>query len=318
MSIVAVPPRAAVLLSLGAVLPLLGALVLGGWLGGGVAVLGMVLGSVTVSAAATAAVPGWLRLAITALAGLALWAGVVVSDLAWAAALVAAAFVLLMAPLNERSAGLGVMLPVLAAIGASEGEDLPVPATAGWVVAGALLTIGLALVLHAVGPARPVPRRLAVRHAVVTAVAAGLGLYLMLSLGIDHGYWMMLTLVVVLRPVPYETGQAIRDRVAGTLVGVFVAIAVVLLLPTPVALAAGVLCLVLTVAWAVAGDVRRQMVYATPLVILAASSGLAGPTVDQAANRLLLTLAGGGVAAALAALLHRSDPAEPDLQFPRT
>jgi Fusaric acid resistance protein-like len=75
-------------------------------------------------------------------------------------------------------------------------------------------------------------RRLAVRHAfrwglaLAVAVAAGH----IVDLG-PHGYWIPLTVVFVLRPVPSETFERLAMRAAGTFVG--------LVIGTPLAIALG-------------------------------------------------------------------------------
>jgi hypothetical protein len=72
-----------------------------------------------------------------------------------------------------------------------------------------------------------------------TALGAGVGLYHVLDLG-QHGYWVPLTVLFVLKPELGLTEERIAMRAAGTLLGLFIA--------TPLAMAIGGLPLVESVA----------------------------------------------------------------------
>ena len=58
------------------------------------------------------------------------------------------------------------------------------------------------------------------RHAIRIAVVFGVAMAIAQSLGIDHGYWLPMTVAWVSRPALGETTVKVTARVAGTLVGV--------------------------------------------------------------------------------------------------
>ncbi|MFN8194429.1 MAG: FUSC family protein [Nocardioidaceae bacterium] len=306
MSLPGLPPGRA--LKAGAVVatPIVVACALGGWVGGLVAVLGITLGVAAGVQAAVADVPWSLRLPVVVVVPVVGALAAVASDSALLSALVVGVAAVAQWPVNERAAGIGVFWPALAALVASVGVEGWWP-LAGWLVVGAALVVGIAAVLGVRAPVTGVTRDVAGRHAVATAIAAGVATYLTLALGIGHGYWLVLTLVMVLRPVRGETARNALDRTLGTLVGVVLGVAAVLLLPLAVSLVFLLACFVLTVAWALAGNVRMQTVFTTPMVVLIGSAGLAGSTVGLALDRLLLVSAGAVVAVGLAVLLHRLD-----------
>ncbi len=63
------------------------------------------------------------------------------------------------------------------------------------------------------------PRSLALRHAVRVALVCGLDVAIMLLLHIDHGYWLLLTSLIVLQPHVSGTLRRGLERVAGTVGG---------------------------------------------------------------------------------------------------
>ncbi len=91
--------------------------------------------------------------------------------------------------------------------------------------------IVITAVLGLQAPPTPAEPRIALRHAVATAVSCGVALGIALAFQIDHGYWLVVTLALVLRPVRHETVPTARARVTGPLVGVVISVA---LRPAPV------------------------------------------------------------------------------------
>jgi len=144
------------------------------------------------------------------------------------------------------------------------------------------------------------------------AILVGAVVYQVEILQIPHGYWIAMTLTVVLRPFGPETQQAAWQRVTGTVAGALMALVLVFLLPQWAVLVAVVISFVLMIASAVQGSLTRQVAFMTPAVILLGSS--AAP-FDIAAERVLATLVGAllaiGAALALSATeRRRADAAE--------
>jgi hypothetical protein len=265
------------------------------------------LGAVAALPVATHAVPWSDRVLLVGLGVAAAVAGLAASGQPLAAAAVVAVVSLLQAPLARHTPGGGAMVPVLAAVAASTG--LPdEPWTTGLaVVVGAGTIILTTTVLGIRTTATPVPAAVAWRHAAALAATAALALGLVMQQQVTHGYWLVLTLALVLRPARDETRTLARDRVVGTVVGLAAGVAAVVLLPTWALLALAAPCVLRTAAWGMAGDSRRATAYAAPLLVLLGSSGLAGSGVALALERTLFTLAGVGLAAAVAYALDVVD-----------
>jgi hypothetical protein len=274
---------------------------------GVVGLVWFLLGAVAALPVATHAVPWSDRVMLVGLGVSAAVLGLASSDRPLAAAAVVAVVSLLQAPLGRRTPGGGAMLPVLAAVAASTGLPDERWTTALALVVGAVTIMVTTTVLGIRTTAPPVPAALAWRHAAALAVTAALALGLVMDQQVSHGYWLVLTLALVLRPARDETRTLARDRVVGTVVGLAVGVAAVVLLPMGGALALAAACVLLTAAWGLAGDSRRATAYAAPLLVLIGSSGLAGSGVALALERTLFTLAGVGLAAVVALALDVVD-----------
>jgi len=298
------PPGRALRAALVVVVPVALVCALGGWLSGPLAVAGIALGVTGAVQAAVSDASVWWKVLVVGGLGLLGAAGVWTADRPLVLALVVALAGLAEWPVNRRSAGMAVLWPALPPLAASTGVQ-DAWGLALWLVLGGALIIGLATVMRAGRPVHGVTNAVAARHAVATGVAAGLASYGTAVLELSHGYWLVLTLALVLRPQQGESGSQAVDRVVGTLLGVVVGIGVVVLLPLVVSLILVVAFLVLTIGWALAGNRRRQSVFLTPVVLILGSGGVAGTTVGLAVERLVLTLAGAAVAVGLAWLLHR-------------
>lgn len=196
---------------------------------------------------------------------------------------------LMVAPANQLRDGLMAGLPTAAAVlVAVPGDFQPVP-TAGWVLAGgAVVALVATRIQRAAQPARITPVR-AWRHAIVMAVAVGLVTYLVLALDVPHGYWVALTLTIVLRPFDDQTRSRASQRVLGTFAGVLLAVVIAAVLPLWAVAVALFACLVLMTAYSTIGDYTRQVIFLTPTVVLLGSAGDLGLI---AAERALATITG--------------------------
>lgn len=229
--------------------------------------------------------------------------------------LVAAFFValccLLVAPANTLVDSLMAGVPSAAAVlVAVPGDYQPVP-TAVSMLLGGLIVVGLATRLDgARAPSTAVAAPLAWRHAIVMAIAVGVVVYVLQVLAWPHGYWVALTLTVVLRPDPGQTQVRSWQRVVGTVAGVVLALVMAALLPLPVIAAALTVCFVLTLAYTMLQDYARQAVFMTPAIVLLGSAASPGAI---AAERALYTAAGAllavGIAIGVSWLDHRREVA---------
>ncbi|MCK0112445.1 FUSC family protein [Ornithinimicrobium sp. F0845] len=285
------PPRKALVVALIVLGPVLAVAVLAAWWLGLAAAVWVMLGVVAGAnvAIARADVPARLgALTVLALAGP---LGLLTAQRPWLAALVIALAGLAQAPLNRSSRGLAALAPMLVAFGATSGfpQD-PLVALAGTVL-GVVTVAATARALGVAKEPEPVGRLDAVVHAAGMAAGAVAALLAAFALDVAHGYWMVLMLAAVLQPRGHLTRQLARDRLVGTLIGLVVAAAIVLLVPGEIAWLLVVPCLVFTLAWTVAGDIRQSVVWGVPLIVLLSSSDLVA-RADVAAERLLLTAAG--------------------------
>ena len=134
------------------------------------------------------------------------------------------------------------------------------------------------------------------RHALRLAVVAGVGEVVAQASGLPHGYWIVLTILIVLRPDYASTIYRGVQRAAGTVLGAGLGLATALLLHvSPAALVAAV-GVTMTVAYAVfAVNYLLFAVVLTDFVITLLA--LLGQTAEQT---VVARLIGTGIGAALA------------------
>jgi hypothetical protein len=299
------PPRAVVRLSVALVLILvvLGALA---WVvAGAVAALGLMFGAVVGVGAALADVGWGWRLALAAATAVSALLGGLVSDRPVLAGLVVAVAALAQVPFTVRGAKLAMMLPVVPALTASLGPADRTVAMAGWLAVGVVAVAFVARLLGVSGPPERTRIGDAAVHSVATAVVAGVGFAVARTTEVGHGYWLVVAVASVLAVSRDATGREAAERVAGTLAGAALAIALVALLPPWGAVLVAAPLLVLSVAWAVVREVTLSAGGASAAIVLLGSGGLVGAGAGLAAERLLLTLAGAALAAVTVAVLWR-------------
>jgi len=142
------------------------------------------------------------------------------------------------------------------------------------------------------------------RHAVRLASVAGAGVAIARFADVPHGYWIPLTVLMVLRPETAHTYTRCAGRVAGNVVGIAIA-SVITMVMEPTGLFAAVLAvLFLGVAYVVSGVgyLALSAALAAMIVFLVDISGSAD--VATMGDRLVATLIGG----ALAVLAHVALP----------
>ena len=237
--------------------------------------------------------------------------GVVAAGIA-GQALAAACFValacLLVAPANVVQNGLLAGIPTIAAVYATL-PDHQDPVQVGiWMLVGGAVVVGLSALTRLREPAEPVrvDPWTAWAHAVAMALVVGMIVLVLGVLDIPHGYWIAMTMTVVLRPYGIETQTVARQRVVGTTLGAALALGLALVLPAWAALGVAVALLVLVVANALMGRYAQQVTFLTPFIVLIGSGG-GDDTVGVAVQRVVATLLGALLAAAIALGLWRLD-----------
>lgn len=149
------------------------------------------------------------------------------------------------------------------------------------------------------------------RHALRLSLAAAAGALIARFADLGHGYWIPLTVVMVLRPETAHTYTRCVGRVAGNAIGIVVAGVVILTVHPSGLFAAAFAVLFLAATYAVAGFgyMALSAALAAAIVMLIDIAGSAD--VATISDRLLATLIGG----ALAVLAHVVLPDHADVRL---
>lgn len=126
------------------------------------------------------------------------------------------------------------------------------------------------------------------------AVFCGLATWLYLALGIPHGYWLPLTLVVVMQPDYGSTRQKARQRVSGTLAGGFIA-SLLLLIPSPTVHFLFISIGVFGFAYLLKRHYGIAVIFVTIFVVLLMKQAGQAP-IQVELERIGATILGGGLA----------------------
>ncbi len=149
------------------------------------------------------------------------------------------------------------------------------------------------------------------RHALRWGTALGLSvaLYHVIDFG-QHGYWVPLTVLFVLRPEPDETVQRIAMRAAGTLGGLIVATPVAELIGHHAAVEAVAIGIAAAFAFALLAIEYALFTAAITAFIILSAHALGQGAGQAAGQRALATLIGIAIAASAVALwgTRRADP----------
>jgi Fusaric acid resistance protein-like/FUSC-like inner membrane protein yccS len=142
------------------------------------------------------------------------------------------------------------------------------------------------------------------RHALRLAVVAAIGEIIAQASGLPHGYWIALTIVIVLRPDYASTIYRGVQRAGGTVIGVGLGAATVLLLHAGTAALVAAAGVTMTIAYAVfAVSYLLYAIFLTDFVVILLA--LLGQAAGQtAADRLIST----GIGAALAIIGYLAWP----------
>lgn len=270
---------------------------------GGKAVLPAVMGFLAV-----AVVPYCTRRqAVVFLAGMVV-TGVVstIVALSWWAVVVVMLTCLAAGLASKVSAGVLGMAPIIASI-LTLVEPRNSPLVVGLVMAGVGLYV--AAVVHLMKlhiEPKPVTWEVAARHGVVQALACGATTAVALYFDFPKGYWLVMTMAIVLRPYRNISLEHNRQRIIGTVAGASVA-ALLSPLPRPWQIAFAAVCLALFFAYVALKNYVLQVTFMTPMIVFLVSTGEISDTLRWDGLRLLYTLSACVVGGLVAMLLARQD-----------
>ncbi|WP_228531086.1 MULTISPECIES: FUSC family protein [Myxococcaceae] len=132
------------------------------------------------------------------------------------------------------------------------------------------------------------------RHALRVGLMTSFAVLLTHALGLDHGYWVTVTVLVVLQPYAASTEERALQRVVGTMVGACVAALVATFLHAPLPLLVTIFLLSGTAVALMPLNYGLYQMTLTPAFVLLAEMSLPGHHL--AGQRILNTLLGGGLA----------------------
>jgi hypothetical protein len=209
----------------------------------------------------------------------------------------------LLAGLSSRlSAGVFGVAPVVAAVLGMDPPRNPTLTVMAVMAAVSLYVLVVVRLLKVHLDRDPVPFDVAIRHAVVMAVACGSATAVALYYDLPKGYWLVMTLAIVLRPYAVDSLAKNRQRIVGTIAGAVVA-AAMSPLPRPMQVVFAAICMTLMFAYATLGDYVLQVTFMTPMVVFLISTGAVDDTLSIDGLRVLYTVgacvAGGLVSMAL-------------------
>jgi len=255
--------------------------------------------------------------AVTLVLGAAAALGAAVYGQPWLSGAAVAVMVLVTAPATAYSAGILMLAPLLTMLFAVTDRGFPWWQAGLWGIAGGLVGLAIAALMRfGKAPPSPLPWVLAWRHAVVLAVGVGISIVAAELLATEHAYWVAVTLLVALRPVPGERMSYAIQRIWGTLAGSLIALVTVWLVPSAWLMLAAFGYLVALAAYAMSGNYFMQTLFLTPMLMIFLTSGAdKEATIDLTLGRVYYTIIGVLLAAALTYLMamwdRRADPTPP-------
>ncbi len=191
--------------------------------------------------------------------------------------------------LSRFSAGVYGAGPIVAAVlGLDPPKNQPITVALVMlaVSAFAILVVGL-LKVHI--DRAPVPFDVAVRHALVMAVACGATTAVAVHYQWPKSYWLVMTLAIVLRPYAIDSLVKNRQRVVGTIAGAVVA-AALSPLPRPAQVLFAAICMALMFAYLTEKNYVLQVTFMTPMVVFLVSTGSVDDTLSMDGLRVLYTV----------------------------
>lgn len=235
-------------------------------------------------------------------------------DTPWAIAVLLFVSAIISALTNQRSAGLLSLAPILVILFGPGPIDLSWWQSALWIVVGGAVGVLITKLLKFQAPVQPVARAVAWEHGIMVGLLCAAVMYWTLSNNIPHGYWIAVTVLMALRPLPNQRRETLNGRILGTLLGAVFALVVVIFLPLWAAVIVAVLCLFMLVWYTMGGAYLMQTLALTPMLLIFASLGDAGHGFELTVERVLFTVVGFVVAVLIALLLRRWESRREDNQ----
>ncbi|WP_315914668.1 FUSC family protein [Arthrobacter sp. lap29] len=226
-------------------------------------------------------------------------------DTPWAIAVLLFVAAILSALTNQRSAGLLSLAPILVILFGPGPINLVWWQAAVWIVIGGAVGALITKLLKFQAPVQPVARAVAWEHGIVVGLLCAAAMYWTLSNNIPHGYWIAVTVLMALRPLPNQRRDTLNGRILGTLLGAVFALLVVIFLPLWAGVIVAVLCLFVMVWYTMGGAYLMQTLALTPMLLIFASLGDAERGVELTLERVMYTVVGFVVAVLIALLLRR-------------
>lgn len=191
--------------------------------------------------------------------------------------------------LSRLSAGMYGVAPIVAGVlGLNQPQQSPLE-VALIIAAVGLYVVVVVTLLKGHLEQRPVPWDVAVRHAIVMAVACGGATAVAVHYDWPKSYWLVMTLAIVLRPYAVESLTKNRQRVVGTVGGAIVA-AALSPLPRSLQMVFVVVCMSLMLAYVIERNYVLQVTFTTPMVIFLVSSGTVDETLSLDWLRVVYTV----------------------------
>lgn len=233
----------------------------------------------------------------------------VADDSPWAIAALMLVSAALLALTNQHSAGLMTLAPVIVIIFGPAPLEFAWWQAAAYVLAGGIVGWAVTRIFKFSAEPDPVPAGVAWRHAVVLGVLSAATMYWALANNISHGYWIAVTLVVALRPLPEQRADTLRGRLLGTLLGAVIAFVVIVTLPVWLGALVAAICLVLLAAYSMSGDYFMQTLFLTPMLLIFATLGDENKGITYTGERVFFTIVGVAVGVVALIVLDRWDRA---------
>ncbi|MET4147631.1 FUSC family protein [Arthrobacter sp. UYCo732] len=223
----------------------------------------------------------------------------------WAIAALMFISAVLFSVTNQRSAGLLSLTPVMVILFGPGPINLSWWSAALWILAGGVVGAFITRLLKFQAPTLPVEKRTAWEHGMAVGLLCAAVMFWSLSNDIPHGYWIAVTVLMALRPLPDQRRETLNGRLIGTLLGAAVALLAVLFLPVWGAVIVAVLCLFCLVWYSMGGAYLMQAMALTPMLLIFASLGDVGRGFELTIERVIFTVIGIAAAVVVALLLRR-------------